>query len=375
MRTKKRRGADRAFLLRPSAPLPRFGQIKGSVGRMVLVSILGIVASFAVVAVLAAQFSPWPSVLILRPMFTLGDRLAMAKLEKHLPSGVTERRDLAYGAGPDAVFDLYFPDNADGPLPVIVWTHGGGWVAGSKEGVGNYTQILASHGYAAVSLNYTRAPEARYPTPVRQVAAALAHLVANAQSYNIDPNRIVLAGDSAGAQITAQLANLVTAPDYAQEMGISAPVNADQIAGVLLFCGAYNLEMAGRSGAFAWFADSILWAYSGTKEFKTDPAIRTASIIDHVTPRFPRTFITGGNGDPLTPQSMAFAQKLRSDGVEVDSLFYARDHAPALPHEYQFNLDIADGAAALERVLAFLNSTLAPASDASTGKTASHKPG
>ncbi|WP_404403268.1 alpha/beta hydrolase [Pelagibacterium halotolerans] len=342
--------------------------------KMFLLSALGGVAGIAVVVYLAFQLSPWPSALIIRQMFTMGDKMAMGKLEKHLPSNITERLNLAYGDGPNEIFDLFYPQGTDGPLPTIVWTHGGGWVAGSKEGVDNYVRILASHGYTAVSLDYTIAPEATYPTPVKQVTAALAHLIANAEDYNIDPNRIVLAGDSAGAQITAQIANLATAPDYAEEIGIAPAIDANQIAGLLLFCGAYDLDMADQKGAFAWFVHSVLWAYSGKKDFMSDGVVREASVIDYVTPAFPPTFITAGNGDPLEPQSVAFARKLESVGIEVDSLFYPKNHSPSLPHEYQFNLDIPDGEAALSRILAFLGAVFAETPEQSTHASGSHQP-
>jgi acetyl esterase/lipase len=75
----------------------------------------------------------------------------------------------------------------------------------------------------------------------------------------------------------------------------------------------------------------------------------------HVTSAFPPTYITGGNGDPLTnAQSKPFADKLEGLGVDVTRLFYSQDHQSSLPHEYQFNLDNADGKAALVATLAFL---------------------
>lgn len=70
---------------------------------------------------------------------------------------------------------------------------------------------------------------------------------------------------------------------------------------------------------------------------------------------FPPTFITAGNADPLESQSLEFAQKLESLKVPTDSLFYDKNHQPKLPHEYQFNLDNADGRQALSRIVAFLN--------------------
>jgi acetyl esterase/lipase len=96
------------------------------------------------------------------------------------------------------------------------------------------------------------------------------------------------------------------------------------------------------------------WAYSGEKDFMNDSRFATASLINYLTADFPATFISAGNADPLLPQSRELAAGLSARGVRVDSLFFADDHAPPLPHEYQFNLDTDEGQLALERVVGFL---------------------
>src|SRR5690606_13717969 len=137
---------------------------------------------------------------------------------KHVPADIVTRRDLAYGSGPDERFDINHPQGADGPLPAIVWVHGGGWIAGSKDGVANYLKVLAGRGYATVGLEYSTGLGSAYPKPVEQVGAALRHLVENAAELGIDTSVLVLAGDSAGAQIAAQVALIVTDPAYASRM-------------------------------------------------------------------------------------------------------------------------------------------------------------
>jgi acetyl esterase/lipase len=86
-----------------------------------------------------------------------------------------------------------------------------------------------------------------------------------------------------------------------------------------------------------------------------DPRFAYGSVINYLTPDFPPTFISAGNGDPLLSHSLAFADVLRSRGVYVDSLFFTDDYSPALPHEYQFNLDTDAGNLALERSVKFLS--------------------
>lgn len=79
------------------------------------------------------------------------------------------------------------------------------------------------------------------------------------------------------------------------------------------------------------------------------------STIQFVTPAFPPTYISGGNGDGLTwLQSIPMAQRLRSLDVPVTDVFWPADHQPALPHEYQFHLDLDEAQEALGRTLDFL---------------------
>jgi acetyl esterase/lipase len=73
-----------------------------------------------------------------------------------------------------------------------------------------------------------------------------------------------------------------------------------------------------------------------------------------MTADFQPMFISAGNADPLLPQSRAFAEAVSGLGVHVDSLFFPHDYSPALPHEYQFNLDMEAGQLALERSVQFL---------------------
>lgn len=321
--------------------------------RRIFLWLLGIVAVLAIMVVLAFRFSPWPSVAIIQYAFSKGDRVSEAALEKHVPGNIVTRRDLAYGEGPGEIFDINRPQGADGPLPTIVWVHGGGWIAGSKDGVANYLKVLAGRGYTSVGVEYSTGFGATYPKPVEQVNAALGHLVRNATDLGVDPDALVLAGDSAGAQIAAQIAIITTDPAYAKRIGIAPALEPRQLAAVMLLSGAYDIGSVDLDGDQGWFLRTVLWAYSGTRNFLADERFMLASVSDHVTAAFPPAFVSSGNGDPLAPQAAALARKLEALGVPVDSLFFPAGYDPPLPHEYQFNIDTAAGSEALERMLTF----------------------
>ncbi len=319
------------------------------------------VGGAALTAGFIVTHDPAPAALVIRAALDAQAAEMTKQLAAFDPGGVTELRDQRYGVASSNLLDVYRKEGSAGPRPTVVWVHGGGWLAGDKADAATYFRLLADAGFTVASVNYSRSPEHRYPTPVREVNAALGYLRRHASGLGIDPKRLVLAGDSAGAQLASQVAALTTNPAYARQLGITPAISdAADLRGVVLDCGAYDLVPYARrddsapEGVLGFAVSQLVWAYAGT----TDPqssVFAQMSVIDHVTEAFPATFITGGNDDPLTAsQSRPFAAKLADVGVPVDALFFADDHEPALPHEYQFDLRTADGQQALERTIAFL---------------------
>lgn len=339
---------------RSAPPRPGLSRRAAAAVRWGALALLVIVALYTV-----ASSTPWPSALTIRAVFAKGAAETVAEMTPYVPtSGVHARLGVRDGSGsPDTSFDVFQPDTGTEALPTVVWVHGGAWISGASADVDPYLRILASHGYTTVGLNYTVGPEAVYPTAVTQLNDALAYLNANAARFRIDPTRIVLAGDSAGAQLASQLAVLTTNPEYAQLMGIRPALRSDQLAAVILNCGVYDLgALADLTGIGAWGFKTALWSYAGTKDWSQTYVGTTMSTIDHVTPAFPPTYISGGNGDPLTwMESVPMARALQQQGVEVTSLFWSAGHEPALPHEYQFHLHFADAQHALAKTLQFLH--------------------
>ncbi len=118
-------------------------------------------------------------------------------------------RDVTYctNDGVDLKMDVYFPWKPAGPSPVIMFVHGGGWVAGTKTGTPgmSYFLDLARRGYTTFSIDYRLAPTYTFPANIVDVKCAVRHIRANAAEYNIDPNRIGAWGASAGGHLVALL--------------------------------------------------------------------------------------------------------------------------------------------------------------------------
>ena len=312
-----------------------------------------------VIAALVAVVSPWPAALLIRGVFEKGAADTLSEMEHYAPaSGVDANLDVAYGdSGSDTTLDVFSPTGGIEALPTVVWIHGGAWISGDKHDVAPYLRTIASRGYTTVALNYTISPETTYPTALSQLNDALAYLVENAEGFRIDPGRIVIAGDSAGAQLTSQLAALVSNPDYAELVGIEPALTDEQLRAVVLNCGIYDVSgIPNAPGIGGWGFRVALWSYIGDRDWSDHPGGVQMSTLDFVTADFPPTSISGGNGDPLTAsQSRPLAAKLDGLGVSVTEVFYADDHKPSLPHEYQFHLDFVDARNALESTVKFLD--------------------
>ena len=108
----------------------------------------------------------------IRRVFKEGDDIRDEGLTT--PAGVIRHDDIAYG--PDTawqVMDLYLPEDAEGPLPVIVSVHGGAWVYGDKERYQWYCMDLALRGFAVVNFTYRLAPEFKFPTSLEDACLAV----------------------------------------------------------------------------------------------------------------------------------------------------------------------------------------------------------
>jgi pectinesterase len=100
--------------------------------------------------------------------------------------------------------DLYMPaDRATSPRPAIVFVHGGGWRTGVRANFAPMAIRMAERGYVAATIDYRLSPEAPYPAAIHDAKAAVRWVRAHAAQYNIDPDRIAIAGGSAGGQIAA----------------------------------------------------------------------------------------------------------------------------------------------------------------------------
>ncbi|MCC6615605.1 MAG: alpha/beta hydrolase [Anaerolineae bacterium] len=276
-----------------------------------------------------------------------------------IESSVVVVPDLLYADSSldDSRLDIIYPASAGGPLPVVVYIHGGGYVVGSKEQTRVYAMALAHAGYVVANIDYALAPSYQYPNPIAQTNAALRYLNDNAAQYGGDMNRLFFAGNSAGAQIASQMAAMISSEAFAQEMGIEPAVTRDQLRGTVLLNGIYNMDTVRATGLPG--IEQFLWSYTGVRQFESFDRIEELSTVQHVTADYPPVFLTAGDIDAVAPQSDELKAVLEANGVEVDAVLFTGTGAN-LNHDYALNLNVAAAQQTLERTLAFLAANSQP---------------
>ncbi|HEY8267475.1 MAG TPA: alpha/beta hydrolase [Xanthobacteraceae bacterium] len=157
--------------------------------------------------------------------------------EKEPYAGVKVTREQKYGPDARNALDVFTPENATGPLPVYIFVHGGGFVAGNKRGPNNspfYDNFMlwaAKNGMVGVNMTYRLAPANPWPAAPQDIAAAVKWVRANIASHGGDPERIFLAGSSAGGAIVG---------GYIADPRLWPNPNNIGVKGVLLLAGIYD---------------------------------------------------------------------------------------------------------------------------------------
>lgn len=123
--------------------------------------------------------------------------------QETVPAGVEFEKNIEYSNPDDQHLQLNMarPKDGAGPFPAVICIHGGGFRAGTREGFNGLCLQLAERGYVAVTVSYRLAPKYQFPAAVYDVKAAVRWMRANAEKYQIDPDRIGTTGGSAGGHL------------------------------------------------------------------------------------------------------------------------------------------------------------------------------
>jgi acetyl esterase/lipase len=211
--------------------------------------------------------------------------------------------------------DAYLPESA-APVPVVIAMHGGGWKNGSRNSYRHLGPLFSGRGYAVFAIDYrlVRKEQNRYPAAVDDVRAAVNYVREHAAEMNVDPARIVLMGDSAGAHLAA-LAGLTGRPAVAAVVGVF---------------GVYDLAAQWQHDLLSRPGDNITQLFLGASLVDDRRLYFDASPLSHVTTgnAGPAFFLGWGTHDDIVDpaQSEIFLLALKQAG------FYVRTAVQDAPH-------------------------------------------
>ena len=234
--------------------------------------------------------------------------------------------------------DIYRQAAPNGPRPLVVYIHGGGWQSGHTRHAGafaNWPEVLASlarKGYVVASIEYRLSSEAKFPAQIHDVKQAIQWLRANAAKYSIDAQKTVVWGGSAGGQLAALAATTcgveALKPESADKT-VSTP--SDCVQGLVAWYGVFDFNAIPPPPPGVDDAVSAAGKYFGCAPAQCANKIALASPITHVDAKDPPALLIHGELDKvvLVGQSRAFDAALRAKGVGSELLVI-----PAVDHSF-----------------------------------------
>lgn len=213
------------------------------------------------------------------------------------------------GGGRDLACDVYTPPGGAENAPAVLIIHGGGWRSGDRSQLRGYALRLARAGYVCVASEYRLTPESPWPAQIHDVKAALRWMRANATELGLDPARIAVEGNSAGAHLALLVAGTEGVAEFEGEGG-NPGVSTDVSVAIGIYAPTdFIISGGGR----------ILVGDQG------EDVARAASPISYVNGDFPPTLLIHGNGDETVApeQSELMYRALLAAGVPAELHMYA----------------------------------------------------
>jgi acetyl esterase len=268
-------------------------------------------------AALAAQGGP--------PLYTLSPQEARAVLAgMQTGQGLrfeADSEDCTISGGPIGEIGLRIvrPRGHSGPLPVVLYFHGGGWVLGDRETHDRLVREIAAGARATVVfVEYARAPEAQYPVAIEQAYAATNWVAENGASIKVDPSRLALVGDNVGGTIAAAVTLL------ARERG-GPPIRFQ-----VLFYPVTDANF--ETASYTQFADgpwltleTMKWfwdSYAPDLSVRNVPTVAPLRASPDQLQDLPPALVITAEADVLRDEGEAYAHKLLAAGVPVTAVRY-----------------------------------------------------
>lgn len=250
--------------------------------------------------------------------------------------GIRIERDVAYGRRAELchTLDVFVPERATHPMPVVFYVHGGGFSMLSKDTHWGMAMAFARRGYLVFNVNYRLAPKNPFPAPLEDVCVAFVWMAEHAQGYGGDLRRLVLAGESAGANL---ITALTIAATFERPESSARDVFATGVVptAVVPACGILqvtDVERFWRTRTLpVWLKSMLLDVSSGylgdvgvqpSAELELADPVRVFESDAPAVRKLPTFFVPVGTRDPLLDDTRRLARALERRGVRCLARYY-----------------------------------------------------
>jgi len=230
-----------------------------------------------------------------------------------------ENLSITGGPSGEVSIRIFKPKNAPDNLPVILYTHGAGWVFGNAHTHDRLVRELAvGSNSAVVFTNYSLSPEARYPIAIEEIYAVLLWIAEKGRDYGMNPEKISVAGDSVGGNMSAAITLMAKerkGPKIEKQLLFYPVTDAS------FDTDSYNQFETGyflRRDAMQWFWDQYTTSEKERNEITASPLRATVDQLKGL----PKALIITAEADVLRDEGEAYGNKLRKAGVETTTVRY-----------------------------------------------------
>jgi acetyl esterase/lipase len=221
------------------------------------------------------------------------------------------------GGGRELRCDVFTPPGGTEAAPAVLLIHGGGWVSGDREQLRGFGVLLGREGFVCVTAEYRLTGEAPWPAQIHDVKAVLRWMRANAAQLRIDPTKIAIEGNSAGADLALFAAGTQNAPEWEGAGGNSG--SGTEVSAVIAFYPPVLLGNSFDDPSGSVSASALLLDQT------TANSAKEASPLSYARADFPPTLLLHGNADTVVPAAASFRmyEALQAAGAPVELHVYA----------------------------------------------------
>lgn len=249
--------------------------------------------------------------------------LALALTYRPIPKTIEYVKNVRYGKEKNNyMFNYCLKEKKSEKKPLFIYIHGGGWISGLMTMRNPYICNWVKKGFFASSVNYIYAPQAVFPTQIKELFSALDYIIDRADEYNIDPKNTVIAGESAGGYFITYITSCLNNPEILEKLGIEfRNIDKIKVNAVVSHCGCYDIKsMVSPEKKQSKFPDIKMMCatfmgmpvkkileYADTEDGKL--------ISPEFTDKFPPTYFTWCTHDYLRYEAFDLEEKFKKLGV------------------------------------------------------------